>query len=596
MKKEQLHLGILHYHLRFCGVRTVISASLRSLIGFGNVSSLHIDLIASDARQTPGITLLNELHEWTKYYPNVQVTLQAIQIPELAYNEIPAKDRDHLFRDADKLCHRILESLSIQRCSMEIPYILHAHNLTLGKNPRLTLALKYAADRLKRDHLPAKKLNQIHDFAEDKRPERWAALCNCSGRNDPSLAVEMMYPASENIHWVCLNSSDRRRLLTIGLPPHRVDLLPNPIDDQAYRLSQNPERKAPAHPAVNGYQDDLKQRISDYAQKNGFRFEANRKILLSPVKAIRRKNIAESILLLMDRNDKEDRYQLLITLKAQSREDVAYCTALEQFVKDTRLPVVIGFGSELLSSSPQRKIHDGQIEKYCLADVAAISEAVVTTSIQEGFGYVFHEPWLLRKAVLGRNLPSLTADFTAEGMNLDHLYTHLLIPQSWLEKKEDDLYKAYYEKYSLLRNAAHLDICSYKEFQIQWNKTKIHPLVDTSGSTENRIDWADLDLELQLDILHKIHRSPELIRQLVFTSGDRSKIECWYPTDLSAIMEQNRSIVEQHYGLAHYAQRFKQIIHRTATAGQDPTDSPVRPDNTALLDEFSSVENLRLLM
>ena len=39
----------------------------------------------------------------------------------------------------------------------------------------------------------------------------------------------------------------------------------------------------------------LKNKIADYAKKKGYVFDANRKILLSPLKIIRRKNVIETL-------------------------------------------------------------------------------------------------------------------------------------------------------------------------------------------------------------------------------------------------------------------------------------------------------------
>jgi hypothetical protein len=108
--------------------------------------------------------------------------------------------------------------------------------------------------------------------------------------------------------------------------------------------------------------------------------------------------------------------------------------------------VVIGFGRKLLESGDQRTIKNNKIVSYSLVDLLAISEAVMTTSIQEGFGYVFHEPWLAGKLVFGRNIAAVTCDFVAEGLNLDHLYDHLLIPMEWLDQQGDLMCRAYCRK------------------------------------------------------------------------------------------------------------------------------------------------------
>ncbi len=50
----------------------------------------------------------------------------------------------------------------------------------------------------------------------------------------------------------------------------------------------------------------------------------------------------------------------------------------------------------------------------------------LTTSIREGFGFGFLEPWLIDTPVFGRDLPWLTADFRALGMEFPGLYPALV--------------------------------------------------------------------------------------------------------------------------------------------------------------------------
>ena len=51
----------------------------------------------------------------------------------------------------------------------------------------------------------------------------------------------------------------------------------------------------------------------------------------------------------------------------------------------------------------------------------------VSTSVLEGFGFVFIEPWSAGQCVIGRNIPSVTMDFKKAGLSLDHMYSVLLV-------------------------------------------------------------------------------------------------------------------------------------------------------------------------
>lgn len=59
------------------------------------------------------------------------------------------------------------------------------------------------------------------------------------------------------------------------------------------------------------------------------------------------------------------------------------------------------------------------------------AHALVTTSVAEGFGLAFLEPWLAERAVVGRDLPEITHEFQAEGVDPGGLYTRLEVPVDW---------------------------------------------------------------------------------------------------------------------------------------------------------------------
>jgi hypothetical protein len=60
--------------------------------------------------------------------------------------------------------------------------------------------------------------------------------------------------------------------------------------------------------------------------------------------------------------------------------------------------------------------------KRPLGDFISGARAAITTSIGEGFGMAYLEPWLLGTPVVGRDLPKVTGDFAASGMSFDWLY------------------------------------------------------------------------------------------------------------------------------------------------------------------------------
>lgn len=189
------------------------------------------------------------------------------------------------------------------------------------------------------------------------------------------------YPA--DCHYGVINTRDFDRLKAAGLKESGLHLVPNQVGTI--------ERTAPA------FVDRLSEDI------------------LYPVRGIRRKNIGEAILLNRIRNRSA---VLRITQPPNSTSDIAAYHGWKNFVEEQHLPVVFEAGVE--ESFP---------------DLVAASRFLVTTSITEGFGFAFLEPWTAEKAVLGRLLPDICVDFQGHGVRLDHLYARLDIPLDWIDRK-----------------------------------------------------------------------------------------------------------------------------------------------------------------
>lgn len=597
-----LRIGVLHYHFMRAGVRIVMINSLKALIKHGPYRQLEIDLISSDAETFLGGEMSDELTDFARETKAAEISIRRLELPGLGYNSEPAGRREKLFSEAQILMDKLLMRLDLGRSQDKNPYILHVHNGNLGKNPRVTLALKLLADRLEKEDLPVRIIYQMHDFAEDNRPACWNALCNCSGVNDRALAVEMMYPDSSRIQWVTINSKDREKLISTGLKPGRMEVLPNSIDIDSLSepaladMSENQLQRLGLKPM--DFAGDLKSRLAEFAWKNRGRFEPARKILVAPVKAIRRKNIAESILLLLALNAKHDEYQLLVTQAPNSELDLEYYQVLEEFVKTHRLPVLMGFGGELLKGGHSRIIADGQVESYSLIDLIQLSAAVVTTSIQEGFGYAFHESWLMDRAVVGRNISSVTQDFVGQGLQLSHLYDHLLFPKSWLGDRWEDLLDAYYEKIVKLHLAVGFEIERGAELKNRINRQKTYNRHNPQGGRKEYLDWADLTIEMQLTVLKELVESPDLLAELIWTNDRQERLSDWFISGESVMIGVNKGMVASKYNLSAAADRLSRLISRGRTAKTEAvTDQSVRRfTNDQIFLQSLEVENIRLLI
>ena len=299
---------------------------------------------------------------------------------DFGYNENPARSRAAFLDESRRLAHVLSKRLR----GVDV---LHTHNIGLGKHPRLTYAIKLLAE----EH-GVKIINQVHDFPEEHRAAEWRALRNCTGKPDEAFLRAMCYFDAPSVIWATLTTHDAAKLATHGVPAKKIHALPNPVDDEFF-----------TQPAPSGAEPQrVKEKLAMFARAHGFIFDPRKKILLSPMKVMKWKNNAEAVELVK----RLRKYQLIISLDASSASDRAYGERLKREIRRERLPVVIGFGTELENPFP----------------LFYLAHAVLTTSKVEGFGYTFVEGWLCRKAVVGRDIPEVTQDFVAAGMKLQHLY------------------------------------------------------------------------------------------------------------------------------------------------------------------------------
>ncbi len=239
--------------------------------------------------------------------------------------------------------------------------VLHVHNPTLAKNGRLLNIL----EELKQRGVPL--FLQIHDFAEEGRPHVYF--------QDEYLA---------DCHYGVINARDYDILTGAGLSPKGLHLIPNTVSP--------PGDGRPSSPAPE----------TDF--------------ILYPIRAIRRKNIGESLLLSLFFEKDET---LAITLPPNSPADMKSYERWRSLAGELDLAVRFNVGLT-----------------HRFTDLVHHAKWMLTTSISEGFGFSFLEPWAAGKHLWGRDLPGITRDFKASGIRLEHLYSTLRAPLSWIDMDE----------------------------------------------------------------------------------------------------------------------------------------------------------------
>lgn len=353
-------------------------------------------------------------------------------------------------------------------------------------------------------------LLQPHDFAEDGRPENYRLLREHLNEE----LGRVLYPRAEHVWYAPINHRDKTFLASIGLP--HVHVLPNTVNAHAA-----PPASAPAQ----------------------------QKTLVYPARAIRRKNLGEFLLwsLLAPEG-----YHFQSTLAPQNPKWQGYYKDWVAFARELKLPVEFDAG----------RTHD-------FSRLVQDAEALITTSIAEGFGLAFLEPWLEGKALTGRKLPEITADFEAGGLDLSALYDRLPVPLDWIG--EDEFRKT-------LEGTMHRSYVAYaREWNLALSEHAFHSLV-----VDGRVDFGILNEAMQRQVIRHLAEHPE----------DRGLLPPFPAAPDAGMIEHNRMIVERQYGIEAYGSRLLQLYEDLAAVSPGKVESA---DAGALLDCFLRPERFNLL-
>ncbi len=377
--------------------------------------------------------------------------------------------------------------------------LVHVHNPTLAKNRNFLKILNALKERGIRLFL------QIHDFAEDGRPLSY-------------------YPEEEYIqdcHYGVINSRDYTILLKAGLKKEGLHKIFNTIKPFNFTFTD----------AIS----------------------TNR--VLYPIRAIRRKNIGEAILLsLFFKNNAT----LVITLPPNSPADIKSYEDWKTFVNEFNLNVVFEAGLT----------HE-------FSDLVLSADFLITTSITEGFGFSFLEPWTANKILLGRKLPDICQDFEKKSIRLNHLYSRLDVPMEWVDQKMFfHKWKAGIQKVSGMYN-------------IVIDDTSIKSAYENT-TANNTIDFGLLNEPFQKKIISMILSDSDNRNRLIRLNPFLSN-----PGDISnkdELIQNNMEAILLNYNQSKYREKLldtytKVIMNKVLQ----------KIDKKMLLSEFFTLNNFSLL-
>jgi hypothetical protein len=423
--------------------------------------------------------------------PEESFPADCIHIPGLAY------DGTYIIKESPE---HIAESIlkAIQTKWEEGCDILHVHNPLLKKNRHFLKILK---------SLQQNRLNlflQQHDFAEDGRPTAYY--------REPYIA---------NCHYGVINSRDYRILLKAGLKRQGLHMLTNAVSDIPLKETREPAEN----------------------------------FVLYPVRAIRRKNIGEAILLSLFFMNAA---RLCITLPPNSPADIKAYEEWKRFSAGHDLPISFDVGL-----------------KHDFSELISASHFLISTSIGEGFGFSFLEPWTAKKLLWGRDLPDITKDFKKLGMGLEHLYPQLRIPISKGQK----------ENFSVQWKSCVVENC--RRFDSAVEPAVIDAAFDKM-TANNCVEFGLLDESFQKEIIVKT-LSNKKYKAVILKTNPFLSCPGRVP-DAEALVEKNRKVIKSHFNQSTYKEN---LMHVYKTACSQPVAH--RIDKTVLLKSFFNLNRFSLL-
>ena len=399
-----------------------------------------------------------------------------------------------------------------------MPDVWHVHNHSLGKSTVLPNAL------IKLIKQGQSMLMQIHDFAEDGRPANYRLMLNKMAGGNVSTLSAHLYPRATHVHYALLNKRDYSFLTYAGGDSSCLHLLPNPVDLQLQcsDIEETPQR-------------------DEY-------------LWVYPTRGIRRKNIGEFLLWAAVAPEK---HRFATTMGPDNPLERPRYDRWKAFALEQGLPVEFEMG-----------VRQG----ISFVDQLKQADALVTTSVAEGFGMAFLEPWLLGRPVTGRLLKEITHEFYLAGVKLPWGYRRVDVPVHWFGK--DSLVEAG-------RKGLERSMAAYGRTPHLADMERLL----AAWIMDGKVDFGRLDESFQ----------ERAIRRIVKNEGDNTELEppCLsLPENYGNVVRENCATLKQAYSLREYGKTLFRLYQRVASSSVSSVDAL---DGDILLDHFLAPERLHLL-
>lgn len=434
-------ITIFHYHLLTGGITQVIYSSARAVL---HTEADQFDITIVCGRDERRLELIDTLNRELKD-AGINAEVKSEHMPEI----------DYLVEQSNPSTVEGIKQKLVAKFADSTWWI---HNYHIGKNPLFTEALV----RIARERPQQQIVLHIHDFPESGRFTNLKTLYE-------SMRTPL-YPMSENIRYVLINSRDRDILAEAGIPDRQLFLLNNPIE-------------AKQKEQIDYWQ--VQQKISSWASVHSMRWEPDGKLLLYPVRTIRRKNVLEAGLLV---NLLESPTNLLVTLPGVSRQEQEYSTLVQNTFQHRFISGSWGVGQHLDDIG------------ISFTELTRSADAILSTAIQEGFGYLFINSVLWGVPLIARDLNILGGIRSNFHPDSSLFYENLLVPLTTGDRA------ALGDAYTQLIHSIGPLLPEGRDKHLQYEVEQV--------LAEKLIDYSFLTVELQYEFLKNSAESEEFVNEL----------------------------------------------------------------------------------
>lgn len=362
-------LIVVHSHFRPGGVRRVIELAVPHMITYG---PQRIQRVVLASGEVPDDTWIESFRKRMRGI-RVEVTVKP-SFGYLSESSTPSSKQRSTVRSGAR------ELLRGRGCGGAVVW---AHNLGLGRNVWLARELARGC------HLGGIPLVvHHHDWWFENRWSHYTALRDAGCRSLKEAARSLIAESPWIAH-AAINEGDARILARHFR--ERAGWLPNPV-----------ERLAPVSASrVDAARAWLQEQLGEDAP-----------VWLLPCRLLRRKNIAEALLL--TRWLRPEAW-LVTTADVSSAAETTYGARLSRTAQSQgwRLRLAVLRRNEPAAPS--------------VAELLAASEAVVLTSVQEGFGLPYLEAAAARRPLVARGLPNIAPDLDKFGFTFPQSYRDILV-------------------------------------------------------------------------------------------------------------------------------------------------------------------------